>query len=230
MDNKAGPLHKKLPPLPKEPVPGSRMVPIDLDSLSGTDAPSWTRPKDTSSPSSKSWSLQYGPDVGATVEDLLKLWGFFPQQIETITYNGETISVVRDVQQIYRIHKEVVNGREEFSLVNFPENSGDDRVNNGSGSSRPRVTSTVRTDDIVDRSWDLGYRDWVKRVLRPQLQGSRLLEVPTPPSNESQGRQSNIWWMSKNWKRVYLQETNLGRVVQMQIAVSSAACLRRGAL
>ena len=177
------------------------------------------------------------PPVASTVPELLYLEGCTPADVETCFVGEEVALFVWKNETYWRIQAEGPDGAqdmyrlvaiepdERLALLTHLEDQAEARLE-----AENRMLAEEDDEYIVDRPGDPGYRNWVRRVLKPRVRGSRRLSAEAPPE-ESKG---SFWWMSDKWRENYRKDNDLGSVVKNQISVSirsvGECCWRAGEL
>ena len=167
------------------------------------------------------------PPVASTVPELLYLEGCTPADVETCFVGEEVVLFVWKNETYWRIQAEghggghdmyrlvAIEPDERLALLTHLEDQAKAHLEAENG-------MLAKEDDeyIVDRPADPGYRNWVRRVLKPRVRGSRRLSAEAPPE-EPKG---SFWWMSDKWHENYRKDNDLGSVVKNQISVSIRSC------
>lgn len=208
------------------PTPANTPAPETPASLSGSTDATQSLSDDTPMKSSpKTGSRSDMPPFAATIPDLLEQEDLQLQDVHTVQVDGEATKVIQKGIEWWKIMHEVVGGKDSFRLVHprqavkaaIVRHRMDQKDAKGKARNAD-ATVSAKTEDIVDRIGDPGYKDWVTRVLKPRVQGSRRLVVTEAPRRETD--RGGFWWTPENWAYAYRNDTDLGRVALNQIAVS----------
>lgn len=174
-----------------------------------------------------------------TLEELLWLEAYTPADIMTCRIKKVLVKVVEDpAQHCWKITEDEVNGKSVFRLVALEKKLSDriigivkekdaqkkraqeeEDVEAGKASAagcKNKAAVPLNLDYIVDRPGDPGYRDWVRKMVKPRV-GSALLSSEPPVEAEDT---CPFWWMPEGWKKGYMEDTSLGRMAKHQAAVS----------
>lgn len=171
----------------------------------------------------------------STITELLKKEGLSFSDIMTVQVDGEVTKAIWKGTRYWRIHEDFHDAKRRFRLVRLGPAVRDaiarlpkDREDSNR-TPDTNVAVDVADDDIVDRPGDPGYKAWVKKMIKPSVQGSRPVatqpRVETAKQDEDGGADRAFWWMDDEWHERYESEPNLARVVAMQSGVSPRASL-----
>ena len=157
--------------------------------------------------------------------ELLAAEGLSIGDVVTLQVGDELIKVIRKGYEWFEIRREVVGSVNTFRLVPASLDVRAAIVQHHSkaiSEIRARTAAAVGSaylGDIVDRPGDPGYREWVSRVLRPNVQGSPLVTTAAPRTGAVAEFDDGFWWMDNAWRERYRRETNLGQLVSYQVDV-----------
>lgn len=225
-------------PLSSDRDPGSRISLLTLDPQPPEDTPMASPPRftDTGSPNPRT--------TASTAKELLELEGYTISDVVACRTDEGLIKVVKDpALQCWKITRGEVEGKRVYSLIALKKKLSDKIIEAekvkaswkkraqeedaaaGEGDAagwkgKGKAAAPVSAGYIVDRPEDPGYRDWVAKMVKPQVRGSRLLRSDPPEPEEDT---CPFWWMSKEWKREYWEDASLGRLAKNQAAVSASA-------
>lgn len=211
--------------------PGERVKLMTLDNQPPKNTPTTSPAMDTNAGSTRV-SDAYAPSTpptASTLEELLALEGYTPADIMTCRIKGRLVKVVEDPKlRCWKVTEDKVDGGSVFGLV-LLEGRVRDKVNGimrkkaarereaRAADGKGKVVSQAGAEYIVDRPGDPWYRDWVMKVLKPRVRGSALVDSEPPPEREDN---TPFGWMSKEWKKGYNEDTDLGQLAKNQAAVS----------